>query len=745
LHVFDRAFDIDKTVPQASAVQPETTRARLQGTTITVALMSVKYLLAEKQPSKDKVLVVGSDHRHAVEELEGDLSKLRHLYYELGQRASALASERDAARAKLDKETADILCLQRELEAVKKERDRRTAEVKARLEQIERDRQAREGQLLGELDDLNRQLEAIRQTNAGLESEKQALSIDLNTVQQELTAARTSSRERIDSLEQGIAEIASENEKSLHRLHELEVSLTDTSEQQTRAENQVRTLEEKLCEERRVFEKELNNAQSALVLAQDDIPGQQRHWKMTAAASLFVGTAASALAYWGVPEDLHEPVAVNNTIPIPDRHQSPIEVDHVIGQTGDTPSVSLAMVPPTNPATDDQHHPDQQSTLVVTPDSEPQRSKGTAAEITRTSVDDQHAQTGRKIAEVKSSLSLQATARESLRTLNQQAEVKSPGLKFDPLVREQQSGLIALGFDLGQARADGIKGRRTQQALYEFQQYYLPAGGLPEVMSDAHLASVIKAFADVIQNDRKTFEIDSEVLAAIRLGSLRTGVEFPYLMELAFTESSFDPAKKAGKSSATGLYQFTDATWLNSIKAYGDKYGLGIYASQVEHITDAAGRRRAVVRNPVINRHILALRYDPGIATLLAAEFTLENEKLLARFLGRPFGRTELYLTHFFGIEDALEFLNLLEKNPARIAAASFPEAAESNPGVFHPLPEEQRTVEEIYRFFDKKFNTGRYEVRNPGLALIEKIQQVQKQPNSETPAMSPLSKPAPS
>ena len=92
----------------------------------------------------------------------------------------------------------------------------------------------------------------------------------------------------------------------------------------------------------------------------------------------------------------------------------------------------------------------------------------------------------------------------------------------------------------------------------------------------------------------------------------------------------------------------------------------------------------------------------------------------LARRIGPDFGRTELYLTHFFGIERALEFLRLLEQHPDRVAAELFPNAAQSNPGVFEPIEGSRMTLREVYDFFAAKFDTGRYETLNPALALVQ-------------------------
>src|ERR1051325_7303452 len=71
------------------------------------------------------------------------------------------------------------------------------------------------------------------------------------------------------------------------------------------------------------------------------------------------------------------------------------------------------------------------------------------------------------------------------------------------------------------------------------------------------------------------------VVDAIRYGAAQTGTGFDYLVKTAQRESSLDPSAKAKTSSASGLFQFIDQTWLGLIKSDGAKYGLGAYASAV--------------------------------------------------------------------------------------------------------------------------------------------------------------------
>ena len=67
----------------------------------------------------------------------------------------------------------------------------------------------------------------------------------------------------------------------------------------------------------------------------------------------------------------------------------------------------------------------------------------------------------------------------------------------------------------------------------------------------------------------------SSVQSAISRAAQRTGVDFDYLVAQARLESGLDPSAKARTSSASGLYQFIDSTWLNTLDRHGAKHGMG--------------------------------------------------------------------------------------------------------------------------------------------------------------------------
>jgi soluble lytic murein transglycosylase-like protein len=278
---------------------------------------------------------------------------------------------------------------------------------------------------------------------------------------------------------------------------------------------------------------------------------------------------------------------------------------------------------------------------------------------------------------------------------------------FDPVVKEQQKNLLTLGFDVG--KADGFKGARTRQAIAEFRALYLPDSG--KQLKDAELAVLVASYADLARSDAARYGIDHGIVAAIRLSSIRTGVDFSYLMKLAAAESNFKPNSKSATSSATGIYQFTRDTWLNTLKTHGAKYGLiGDYAANIDHYETVYGYQRPIVRDEAIYQHLLALRKNPRVSAIMAAETVRDSERLLVHSFDRKPTQTDLYLTHFLGNDDAITFLQSLEQSPDIEAMELFPEAANSNRNIFHSRSSAPRTVNEVYALFDAKFSTRRYD-----------------------------------
>ena len=112
-------------------------------------------------------------------------------------------------------------------------------------------------------------------------------------------------------------------------------------------------------------------------------------------------------------------------------------------------------------------------------------------------------------------------------------------------------------------------------------------------------------------------------------------------------ESNGDPNAKNKRSSATGLGQFLDETWLALIRV---------------HRPDLVKGRS--------EGEVLELRYDASVAREITSRFTERNANVL-RKRGLPVTPGTLYLAHFAGAAGAVAILSALEQADAASIMAS--------------------------------------------------------------------------
>jgi hypothetical protein len=191
------------------------------------------------------------------------------------------------------------------------------------------------------------------------------------------------------------------------------------------------------------------------------------------------------------------------------------------------------------------------------------------------------------------------------------------------------------------------------------------------------------------------------VEAAIARAAERTSVDFNYLLAQAEVESAMDPTARAATSSATGLYQFIESTWFDTVKKHGHRFGLGAAADAIE--VSASGG--AFVTDPARRDAILAMRNDPEVASLMAAGLAEDNRAHLAPILGRQPNHAELYLAHFLGAGGAGRFLTELQAGPSQSAPALFARPAAANRPIFYSADGSPRSLAQVMEVISGKLD----------------------------------------
>ena len=183
------------------------------------------------------------------------------------------------------------------------------------------------------------------------------------------------------------------------------------------------------------------------------------------------------------------------------------------------------------------------------------------------------------------------------------------------------------------------------------------------------------------------------VVTALKNAAAATGSDFHYLLGTAIRESSLKANAQSNTSSAGGLFQFVDQTWLGLVKNHGAKYGLSSMAGAINVAPD--GRFRAAT--DADRQAIIALKKDPQISALMAGEYARSSQSSMEASLGRSVCGGELYAAHFLGADSACKLIRTKDSAPAASAAQLFPQAAAANRNVFFHADGSAKTVREVY------------------------------------------------
>lgn len=188
--------------------------------------------------------------------------------------------------------------------------------------------------------------------------------------------------------------------------------------------------------------------------------------------------------------------------------------------------------------------------------------------------------------------------------------------------------------------------------------------------------------------------VQPTIATALKAASERTGTDFDYLLKTAMRESSLNCEAQSTTSSACGLFQFTEQSWLGTLKKHGEELGLGDYSAAISR--NANGRY--VVENAAERQEILALRSDAHASALMAGAYTQDSAAMLEDRLGREPNEGELYIAHFLGAGGASKLIGAAEDTPNVRADTLFPAAAGANKSIFYDGEGRARSASEVYR-----------------------------------------------
>jgi hypothetical protein len=527
---------------------------------------------------------------------------------------------------------------------------------------------------------------AMKQELAALREANAALNADLDSVRKDLLRTRDEDEKLLAELRQQIRQIRTERSQAQQQVEQMERSLAHAEHRQKFAESHMDSLEKKLEEERTRHDDNMQVTRTRLVHMQEE---QRALLTQQTELTNHLGTIGTRLLDPAESGDKPSDYSLMQLV----------LMSSVLFITG----TLLGVLSTQNLQDEDQELQEVSSDL--------RDMRG----FMRQHIDNQDT----LISELSLALNNLTTSgktppepvapTDATPSDQQTDQPVSPSFIPDSQdIRDLQESLMLLGFNLGLAEPDGNLGIKTRQAVREFADFY-PARTTERdaELDEALLAQIIQS-AEQVRSDISRYGIENRVLAAIRLGSLHTGVDFSFLMELARAESNFDASAQAPDSSAAGLYQFRAADWLEAIYIFGAGYGLTNYMIGMDQTIDAEPASPAIARDPA-QVETLALRLNPRLSTLLMAEKIKLNLQFLSQETGHEPNRTDLYLAHLLGTADTVAFLRAMNESPGMMAADLLPEAAAHNPLVFQTRGQQPRTLDETYRWLDRKFNTSRY------------------------------------
>lgn len=231
---------------------------------------------------------------------------------------------------------------------------------------------------------------------------------------------------------------------------------------------------------------------------------------------------------------------------------------------------------------------------------------------------------------------------------------------------------------------------------------------------DHERLQLANAYTEHMKADKQ----DPRVIKALYRASLKTGVDFDLLLMKAILESDLGRYNAAARSSARGVFQYIEPTWLILIKRYGDKIGYPEYAKAIQ-ISRREGFPYFKGNDKYLREEILALRYDDNISAMIKAYQIIEETDVIRGYKnGGAVTATDHYVAHMLGLKLAKDLYDLMNRNSifavARLNNPQMREAAMLNRNFFYdnktPL-----TAHAVYRKFESRVDREMQRIRSVG------------------------------
>lgn len=169
-------------------------------------------------------------------------------------------------------------------------------------------------------------------------------------------------------------------------------------------------------------------------------------------------------------------------------------------------------------------------------------------------------------------------------------------------------------------------------------------------------------------------------------------------------DSGVDYGVQNPDSSATGVGQFIDSTWLQLVKDPNTARRMGL---DTTNMSDA---------------QLLELRKNPDIAIRGVAALAEQNKKQMSAALGRTVSDAELYAGHFLGAAGGVAMIRANDTNPGAVAADILPDAAKSNKNVFYAKDGTPKTVREVMGGIARQFTSAPTQVQYGDIQTMKRI-----------------------